>query len=272
MSDRPEESRPSSEAAGGWFVPKNAMTEQQIAASNAQSSDSVPMPDSATPQKTGDWYVPQGAEARAAEVSQPAQQAKAPVNEQQPGKKDLPQGAALSSEVDYSNYVPGKGFVPKSESEGTPGSTSPAPAVPEPAPTGPQKPIDEPAVASGGTSPAPAKPEVSTATSQQPAAQGAAVYGTQAQAAQASQPNQPAGATGPQAPASGTGASKEVDLSAAKPVNPELVQRYGEVEQSVQVLRRRYSAGSITRDQLQAELRKLMILDEEGYWWMIGLE
>jgi membrane peptidoglycan carboxypeptidase len=55
-------------------------------------------------------------------------------------------------------------------------------------------------------------------------------------------------------------------------INPDLVQRYVDVEQSVQVLRRRYAAGVLTRDQLQAELRKLMILDDEGFWWMIGLE
>src|SRR6185295_13847739 len=115
MSDRPEESRPSSEAAGGWFVPKNAMTEQQIAASSAPSSGEVPMPDNTTPQKSGEWYVPPGAEGRAAEVSAPAQEQPKAEQPSQPAKQNLPQGAALSSEIDYSNYVPGKGYVPKRE-------------------------------------------------------------------------------------------------------------------------------------------------------------
>ncbi len=293
MSDRPEESRPSSEAAGGWFVPKNAMTEQQIVASAAQPTGDVPMPDTAAPQKSGEWYVPPGAEGRAAEFSAPVQAdqpAKTPVAEQ-PGKEqavktNLPQGAALSSEVDYSNYVPGKGFVPKEAA--APGTTSAAPAASEPQPTNPQPAIDQPAVD---------QPQVAGAASPQPAAQAEAVYGTQAQpasqpagqaSAQASraaqsaqqgqpgqpapsaQPAQPSGVTGPQSPAGVTGPSQPIEP--ARPVNPELVQRYADVERSVQVLRRRYSAGSITRDQLQAELRKLMILDEDGYWWMIGLE
>ncbi|HVO41871.1 MAG TPA: transglycosylase domain-containing protein, partial [Aggregatilineales bacterium] len=51
-----------------------------------------------------------------------------------------------------------------------------------------------------------------------------------------------------------------------------LPQRYVDVEQAVQALRRRYAVGRISRDQLQAELRKLMILDDDGHWWMIGLE
>jgi hypothetical protein len=38
------------------------------------------------------------------------------------------------------------------------------------------------------------------------------------------------------------------------------------------VLRGRYNAGYLTREQLQAELRSLMILGEDGRWWMLGLE
>jgi len=44
------------------------------------------------------------------------------------------------------------------------------------------------------------------------------------------------------------------------------------VERKVQVLRQRYEAGHLTRDELQNELRSLMILDDDGHWWMLGLE
>jgi hypothetical protein len=122
MSDRPEESRPLSET-GGWFVPKNALSEQQLAASAEpdKPANEAPMP-GATPADAGQWYVPPEAVDRAAsliktqgdgdgQVEQPAAEA-APV---QPAEQPLPQGAALSTDVDYSNYVPGKGFVQPGE-------------------------------------------------------------------------------------------------------------------------------------------------------------
>lgn len=48
--------------------------------------------------------------------------------------------------------------------------------------------------------------------------------------------------------------------------------RFKQVEQAVQVLRERLTSGHLTREQFQAELRRQMILDEEGRWWMLGLE
>src|SRR5882672_244386 len=167
MSDRPDTSRPAAEAAGGWFVPKNAMTEQQIAALAPQpATTTVPMPDSATPQQSGVWYIPAGAVQPPVSVSQTngPQQSQQPQAEQpqvaggndapvtdnitgmpqppatpSPDKdaprtgnatqaaKPLPSGAALSSEVDYSNYVPGKGFVASSEAAGAAGTTNASP-------------------------------------------------------------------------------------------------------------------------------------------------
>jgi hypothetical protein len=44
------------------------------------------------------------------------------------------------------------------------------------------------------------------------------------------------------------------------------------VERKVNILRQRFQGGYITREQLQNELRGLMILDDEGHWWMIGME
>src|SRR5512140_964667 len=69
MSDRPDESRSTSEVAGGWFVPKSAMTEEEITAASPPEANGVTMPDNTTPEKSGQWYVPPGAEARAAALS-----------------------------------------------------------------------------------------------------------------------------------------------------------------------------------------------------------
>ncbi len=51
-----------------------------------------------------------------------------------------------------------------------------------------------------------------------------------------------------------------------------LVAQFDRVEEEVTGLRHRYRRGTLSRDALQAELRKLMLLDEQGYWWMIGVE
>jgi membrane peptidoglycan carboxypeptidase len=52
---------------------------------------------------------------------------------------------------------------------------------------------------------------------------------------------------------------------------PDLSQ-FEEVERKVKVLRARYQAGQLTRDQFQAELRRLMFLGDDGHWWMLGVE
>ncbi|MCC7451914.1 MAG: transglycosylase domain-containing protein [Anaerolineae bacterium] len=286
MSDRPPEARSASEVTGGWFVPKNAMTEQQIAASiQAQAVGGVAMPDETAPQDRSTWFVPPEAAERvaalkAASAGNSADDKPAEGN----GKAaDIPQGAALSSEVDYSNYVPGKGFVPMTEAA-TPGTTSTAPAdssaastdvqpvapAPSPADAAPA-PTNEPQPAPIGAqaAPAPASPEtIYTPSSQQVGAQAAAPSTAQSEA-------QPAAPVADQANAPADGGKPDQTGPVAAevpPVNPYLAQRYTDVEQAVQILRRRYAAGSMSRDQLQAELRKLMILDEDGHWWMIGLE
>lgn len=47
---------------------------------------------------------------------------------------------------------------------------------------------------------------------------------------------------------------------------------FEQAERKINVLRQRYQAGYLTREELQKELRNLMILDDEGHWWMLGLE
>lgn len=47
---------------------------------------------------------------------------------------------------------------------------------------------------------------------------------------------------------------------------------FDNVEAQVATLRLMYDRGEISREALQDELRKLMLLDEQGAWWMIGTE
>ncbi len=88
--------------------------------------------------------------------------------------------------------------------------------------------------------------------------------------------------TGPAAPPAQTGtpapqptaapqAAPQVAPQAAPPA-PIKPSPFDEVERKVANLRGRFQAGYITREQLQAELRNLMILDDDGRWWMIGME
>ncbi len=51
-----------------------------------------------------------------------------------------------------------------------------------------------------------------------------------------------------------------------------LVARFRDTEAQVRVLRSRYQAGQISRDQLQEQLKSLMILDDDQVWWMMGVE
>jgi len=50
------------------------------------------------------------------------------------------------------------------------------------------------------------------------------------------------------------------------------VDKYAEVEKQVGLLRQQFSNGQLSRDQLQAQLRGLMQTDEQGRWWMLGME
>ncbi|MFN8420595.1 MAG: transglycosylase domain-containing protein [Anaerolineae bacterium] len=180
-------------------------------------------------------------------------------------KENLPEGAALSTEVDYSNYVPGVGFVQPSQSAQKDPPAAAALPVREPsagvvtqtdAPIAPGTSSQTPTPVPQSTSAAAVSPVVEVTPT--PAA-------TSASAAVSPASTGNTGNTG----VSGDQLAAELAQPAA---NQALTQKFIDVEKSVQGLRRRYTSGLMTRDQLQAELRKLMILDEQGYWWMIGLE
>ena len=43
-------------------------------------------------------------------------------------------------------------------------------------------------------------------------------------------------------------------------------------QEQIQILRKQYREGQITRSELESKLRELIILDDKGFWWMIGIE
>jgi len=64
-------------------------------------------------------------------------------------------------------------------------------------------------------------------------------------------------------------------IAPAEALNPreqELARRYHDTQDKVQSLRRMMQAGQISPDDFQAQLRDLMILDDDQQWWMMGVE
>lgn len=51
-----------------------------------------------------------------------------------------------------------------------------------------------------------------------------------------------------------------------------LAAKFRQTEERVHALRSQYRAGQMSREQLQTELRGLMVLDEQNVWWMLGVE
>lgn len=59
---------------------------------------------------------------------------------------------------------------------------------------------------------------------------------------------------------------------AIDPKTVELAEKYRTTESKVRLLRQSYQAGQMSREQLQADLRQLMVLDDQQVWWMMGVE
>src|SRR5690606_4987002 len=51
------------------------------------------------------------------------------------------------------------------------------------------------------------------------------------------------------------------------PEEEQLAARYRAAEENVRALREQYRAGKMTREQLQTELRRQMVLDDNQVWW-----
>lgn len=66
--------------------------------------------------------------------------------------------------------------------------------------------------------------------------------------------------------------SLQIDESELSEEQRELLRRFRDTERQIQVLRDRFQNGEISRDQIQQELRSLMILDTDQKWWMQGID
>lgn len=83
--------------------------------------------------------------------------------------------------------------------------------------------------------------------------------------------------TAPTAPMDETGvgtstAGTPVVPAALTPAQQELARQYRQSEERARTLKSQFSAGLINREVLEAELKKLMILEEGRIWWMIGAQ
>ncbi|MBZ0298548.1 MAG: transglycosylase domain-containing protein, partial [Anaerolineae bacterium] len=58
----------------------------------------------------------------------------------------------------------------------------------------------------------------------------------------------------------------------ADPAQVELARKFQTTERQVKALRQQYQNGTITRDQLQEQLRQHLILDTDDNWWMMGVD
>ncbi len=87
----------------------------------------------------------------------------------------------------------------------------------------------------------------------------------------AEQPQPAATTTAPEA-AEAPAASEPSAAELVEAGQASLAKKYHETEEKVRGLRRQYRNGQLTRDQLQTELRRLMVLDDDNVWWMLGVE
>jgi membrane peptidoglycan carboxypeptidase len=71
-----------------------------------------------------------------------------------------------------------------------------------------------------------------------------------------------------------TGGVSTVEPEAPAPASAqeELTRKFQETERQVRALRQQYRGGLITREQLQEQLRKYLVLDNNDSWWMMGVD
>ena len=76
------------------------------------------------------------------------------------------------------------------------------------------------------------------------------------------------------APVSNSLANNQQQIASNDAMSSEsaVVKRFREVEQSVAALRQQFAQGQITRNQLENELKRLMVLDDQGRWWTLGVD
>lgn len=69
-----------------------------------------------------------------------------------------------------------------------------------------------------------------------------------------------------------SGEAAPTEPEPAAPEVDELSQKFQETERQVRALRQQYRDGTITRDQLQQQLRQYLVLDDNENWWMMGVD
>jgi len=218
---------------GDWFKPKNALSEEQLAELRKSPPSSIPEPQiGAEPAQTGAWFKPAG-----------SPQDAPPAPEPQPDpKQGLFDYLARINPENVGQFDPSKskmlqGIQPnlgefKSEKSG---------ALP-------------------GIG---AEPDLG----QFDDAKSGALDGVNAQAEAAA------------FDAAKSGALPGIGAEPQEPQEPQEAQEpqpqpdpYANVEAQVVALRDQYQSGALSREDFQTKLRELMILDDAGRWWMLGLE
>ncbi len=271
-----------------WFTPDNAVS-PDTDEGTAATGDAAALPGVA-PAQTGSWYSPldakldalfSGADETINEVydSSPAtppasavQATPLPVPSAQ--STEPPQAAAQPIQAASAEPQPEESWsAPAAEED----AAVPVEAAQEPAAeavsaeeNAPEEDKDQTFILSG-TQPAPAI--TAEAAGEEPAESelGAAESTPPPSATPVKLSDSLAAADSQSAPVAGpesvSAAQAAADAEAAQQAAP-----FEDVERKVAALRERYRAGELTRDELQRELRSLMILGDDGRWWMLGLE
>jgi penicillin-binding protein 1C len=269
MTDKPGKPSETPRPEGGWYVPGGAGEKPTPSA----SEPIVPLPTNTEPEMTGGWYVPPEAKpVQAAQPVTPVAPTPAPEPTEAPQPEPTPAEAPVAQEAepvaqeedseqefDYSNYVPGKGFVGAQNKDAQPEQVSEPAAEPVEASAEPDEEATNPETNTGAFQPTGVQPAIPVARLEPAAPSGVRFERLTSDAPIIPSATDAAAAAAAPSPAS-TGAIAPIK------------DKYSDVESEVQILRRKYRVGNMTADELRAALRKLMVLDDTGNWWMIGME
>ncbi len=293
MSDQPRQPSNSANSEGSWFVPGGVTPKTP----GSEPAAEIPMPTNEAPRQSGGWYVPQEARARSAEqpvtppitpepVAPPAPEPATPEAAAPEPVQAATEEGDDASEMDYSNYVPGKGFVAADDPEGKQQpSAEPTPDVPDAEPDAEPANPAAPVSTTSSTSAAPDETNAAPGADFQPSgiqpsfnepiatpvANFRPVESGEGPVFAPSAPAKPLiPAVGGAAPAASVASVVAPPGDPIAPATPE--DQYSNVEAEVQILRRKYRVGNMTADELRKSLRDLMVLDPTGNWWMIGME
>ena len=285
-----------------WYAPGNTVPEEADQSPAAPESDVLP---GVTPEQTGAWHTPIDAQldalfsGAASTIADEIHEPEPPKPQPQPSvRADTQPLASTQPQPPVSQTQPSAAQPTQPQAAQPPVPAAETPAAPiQLLPAQPQQrvedeqvetrilaasqlsgqppasPIPEPAVSADSTPipettpPQPVSPGLSPAEAamlaERRAIEQAAGTAAPMPAAPAAQP------VIPQRPGTVSAPTPAAQPTPAAPLQPS---PYEEVERKVQGLRGQYNAGRLTKEQLQTELRRLMILGEDGRWWMLGLE